>query len=61
MDIDNLWENSRRVTHDYTVGDLVYVEMTDIYHTLYYKKQGTYRIIEVFTNDTVIFQRGKVK
>ena len=30
VDIDNLQENARQVTHDYAIGDLVYVEMTGI-------------------------------
>ena len=51
--IDNVRENSKRGTHDYAIGNLVYVEMTDIYRKLDYKKQGPYRITEVFTNVTV--------
>ena len=35
VDIDNFRENARRVMHDYEIGDLVYVEMTDIYRKLY--------------------------
>ena len=58
--IDNTRENARQVTHDYATGDRVYVEMTGIYCKLDYKKQGTYRITEVFTNGTVIVQLGKV-
>ena len=60
MDIDNARENSRRVTYDYAIGYLVYVEMTDIYHKLDYKKQGMYIIIEVITHSTVKFQRVKL-
>ena len=60
MDIYNVLENARRVTYDYAVGDLVYVEMTGIYRKLDYKKQGTYRIKEVFTNGTVEVQQGQV-
>ena len=48
----NVRENYRQVTHNYTVEDIIYVEMTGIYHKLYYKKQGLYSITEVFTNDT---------
>ena len=58
--IDNVRENAKRVTYDYTIGDWFYVEMTDIYRKLDYKKQGTYRITEVFTNGTVQFQCGQV-
>ena len=60
LDIDNFIENYRRVTHDYAVGDQVCVEMTGIYLKLNYKKQGPYRINEVFTNSTVWVQRGQV-
>ena len=44
----------------YTVGNLVYVEITGIYHKIDCKKQGPYRIIEVFKYGIDIFQRGKV-
>ena len=53
VDIDNVKENNRRVMHDYTVGNLVYAETTGTYHRLDNKKQGPYRITEVFTNGTV--------
>ena len=42
--------------HDYTIGDIVYVEMNGIYRKLDYKKQGTYVITEVFKNGTVRVQ-----
>ena len=60
VDIDNFIENYRQVTHDYAVGDQVFVEMTGIYLKLNYKKQGPYRINEVFTNCTVWVQREQV-
>ena len=44
VDIDNVIENAKRVTHDYAIGDRVYVEMTGIYRKLNYKKQVPYRI-----------------
>ena len=56
VDIDNVRENARQVTHDYAIGYQVYVEMTGIYRKLDYNKQGLYRITEVFTNVTVKFQ-----
>ena len=46
--------------HDYAIGDRVYVEMTGIYRKLDYKKKVPYRITEVFTNATVLFQWGQV-
>ena len=51
--IDNVQENARRVTHDYTIGDLVYVEITGIYLKIDYSKQGPYIITELFINGTV--------
>ena len=59
MDIDNVQENSRQVTHEYEIGDQVYVEMTGIYRKFDYRKQGPYIITEVFTNGKVRFQCGK--
>ena len=44
VDIDNIIENARQVTHDYIIGDQFYVEITDIYRKLDYKKEGPYRI-----------------
>ena len=46
--------------HDFAIGDRVYVEMTGIYCKLNYKKQGLYRITEVFINGTVQFQQVHV-
>ena len=60
VDIDNVQENSGRVTHEYAIGYPVYVEITGIYWKLDYKKQGPYKTTEVFTNGTIWFQRGKV-
>ena len=45
--------------HDHTVGDIVYVEMTGMYHKLDCNKKGTYRITEVSTNGKFRFQKGK--
>ena len=56
VDIDNVKENAKRVTHDYAIGDQVYVEMTGIYRKLDYKKQGPYIIAEVLTKGTVRVQ-----
>ena len=44
LDIDNIRENARRVTHDYTIFNKLYVEMTGIYQKLDYSKQGQYII-----------------
>ena len=39
VDINNDRDNARRITHDYAIDGLVYVEMTGIYHKLDYNKQ----------------------
>ena len=44
VDIDNFRENTRKVTHDYKIGDQLYVKMSGIYCKLIYKKQGPYII-----------------
>ena len=56
IEIDNVRENAKRVTHDYAIGNQVYVEMTGIYHKLDYKKKGPYIITGVFTNGIVQLQ-----
>ena len=53
VNIDNVRENSRQVKHEYTIGNLVYVENTGIYSKLDYKKKGPYIITEVFTQVNV--------
>ena len=58
--IDNGRENAKRITHDYSIGNRVYAEMTGIYRKLDYKKQGPCIITEVFTKDTVRVQCGQV-
>ena len=52
VDIDNVQYNDRLVTHDYAIGNLVYVDMTGIYRKLNYDKQAPYIITVVFTNST---------
>ena len=46
--------------HDYAVGDIVYVVITDIYRKLDFKKQWSYRTTELFTHSTVWFQIGQL-
>ena len=53
VDIDDVCKNARRVSHDFTTGDLFYVENTEIYCKLDYNKQGPYVINEVSTNCNV--------
>ena len=42
VEIDNVHESSRQVTHEYAIGNLVYVEMNCIYHKQDYIKQEPY-------------------
>ena len=60
VDIDNVRENAKWVTHEYAIGNQFYVEMKCIYQKLDYNKQGPYIITELFTNGTVRVQRGQV-
>ena len=60
VDIDNAIENAKPVMHDYAIGDQVYVGMAGIYHKLDYKKQGPYRITELFSNGTVQIKQRQV-
>ena len=53
MEIDNVRESARKVAHDYTKDNLVYVEMNGIYLKLDYTKQGLYIVIKLFKNSTV--------
>ena len=59
-DIDNVRGNARQVMHNHAIGYQVGVEMTGIYRKLDYKKQGPYKITEVFTKGTFRVQRGQV-
>ena len=52
-DIDNVIENARQFTHDYAIGNQVYVEINGIYRKICYKKKVTYIITEVLTNIAV--------
>ena len=55
VEIYNVQESPIQFTHDYTIRNQVYVEMTGIYRKLDYNKQKNYITTEVFTNDTVLF------
>ena len=61
VDRDNLRENARRITHDYTEQDKVYVPCDGINRKLdYRKKKGPYTITQIYTNGTVWIQQGNV-
>ena len=44
VEIGNVQENAGQVMHEYAIVNLVYVEMTGIYHKLGYNKKEPYRI-----------------
>ena len=54
VDIDIFREIAMQVTHEYAIGNWVYVEMTGIYRKPHYTKQKQYRITEV--SQTVQFK-----
>ena len=60
VDIGNVQENTRWVTHDNSIGNIVHVEITGIYRKLDYKKQWPYIITKVFTSGTVRVQQEQV-
>ena len=49
--IDNARKNARQFMHDFSVGNLFYVEKTYIYSRID-KNHGPYIITEAYTNDT---------
>ena len=53
LDIDNAQENARQVMHNYSIYNIVYVEMNGIYRKLDYSKHVIYRITQLLTNVTV--------
>ena len=58
VNIDNDREDFIRVSHEYAVDDLVYVEKTDIYCNIDNKNNGTNRNTGIFKNSTVRVQMG---
>ena len=58
VDRDNAKENSRRVDHDYAVGDKVLLIETGVNRKAALKNTGPYTITQVYTNGTVRIQRG---
>ena len=44
VNIDNSHKNTKQVRHDYAISGIVYVEKTDVYQKLDYKKHGLYII-----------------
>ena len=44
VNIDHVCKSAKRVRYDYAIGNLVYVDNTDIYRKLDYNKQGPHII-----------------
>ena len=57
---DNVKENSKRVHHDYAVGDQAYIIKDGIYRKLEEPHLGPFPITQVYTNGTARIQRGAV-
>ena len=58
VDRDNARENSRRMDHDYAVGDKVLLIQSGINRKAANKNSGPYTITQVYTNGNVRIQRG---
>ena len=56
VNIHYVQEDDRQVTHEYSIGNQVFMEMTGIYRTPHYSKQGPYIITKFFANCTVQYQ-----
>ena len=57
VDRDNARENSRRMDHDYAVGDKVLLIESGINRKAANKNSGPYTITQVYTNGNVRIQR----
>ena len=53
-------ENLKRINHDYSVGDQVYIVRDKIHRKLDGPKTGPFDITDIYTNGTVRIQRGSV-
>jgi hypothetical protein len=60
IDINNRKENSKRIEHEYRVGEKVLLEKPGLISKLSAPRTGPYRITHTYTNGTVRIQRGIV-
>ena len=60
IDANNRRENSRRIEHEYRVGEKVLLEKPGLVSKLSAPRTGPYRITDTYTNGTVRIQRGIV-
>ena len=56
----NVQENSKRIDHDYQVGDKVLLEKPGIIRKMTQPRTGPFEIIKVHTNGTVRIRRNHV-
>ena len=56
----NKRENSKRIAHAYQVGDKVLLQNTGILRKLATPYSGPYEVQEVFTNGTMVINKGAV-
>ena len=59
VDIDISYEHTRRIRHDCSVGNIVYVEKKES-NTIILQIHRLYIVTGVFTNGTVQFYRGTI-
>ena len=55
----NVQENSKRIDHDYQVGDEVLLEKQGIIRKMTQPRTGPFEIIKVHTNGTVLWSPNK--
>ena len=60
IDKSNAQENSKRIEHDYQVGDKILLERPGIIRKMSQPRNGPYKIIKVHTNGTVRIRRGHI-
>ena len=60
INVNNRKENSKRIEHEYRVGDKVLLEKPGLISKLSAPRTGPYRITYTYTNGTVRIQRGIV-
>jgi hypothetical protein len=60
INVNNRKENSRRIEHEYRVGDKVILEKPGLISKLSAPRTGPYWITDTYTNGTVHIQRGVV-
>ena len=61
INANNRKENSKRIDHDYRVGDKVLLLKDGVLRKLKCPTEGPYEIIEVYSNGTVRIQHGLVQ